>query len=64
MTPAELRDIRVSLGLSQRDLARFLRLKDSDGRVVRMWESGEREPSGPISLIYELLREGVVAPEG
>ena len=59
----DFRSIRTTLGMTQRDMARFLRLKDRDGRAVRMWEAGDRTPSGPVQLIYELIRDDVIMPE-
>lgn len=48
MTPAEFKEARKRLGLSQAEMAEFLRL--SDGRAVRFYESGQREISGPIQV--------------
>jgi DNA-binding transcriptional regulator YiaG len=48
MTPAQFIAARKRLGLSQAEMAKFLRL--SDGRVVRFYESGQREISGPIQV--------------
>lgn len=59
MTPAEFKSIRLSLGLSQQRLAGALRL--NSGRAIRAYESGEREISGPVSLLMELLDAGTIA---
>jgi DNA-binding transcriptional regulator YiaG len=48
MIPAEFKTARKRLGLSQAEMAKFLRL--SDGRVVRFYESGQRDSSGPIQV--------------
>jgi DNA-binding transcriptional regulator YiaG len=51
MTPAEFLAARKRLGLSQDEMAKFLRL--SDGRNVRYYEAGQRQISGPITLCIE-----------
>lgn len=61
MTPAEFKSIRHRLGLTQSELAAFLRLSDG-GRYVRMIEAGERNPSGPVCYLMELLDAGVIKP--
>lgn len=62
LTPQELRDIRVGLGLTQREMAQALRLQSRGGRGIREFEHGERNPSGPVQYLYELFRDGVIAP--
>ena len=63
MTAAELRAVRESLGLSVADMGHALRLKGANaGRSVRDWESGRREPSGPVSLLYEAFADGRIKP--
>lgn len=56
MNGATFRDIRRKAGLTQSGLARRLRV--SDLRTIRKWEAGEREISGPVSLLMELLDAG------
>jgi DNA-binding transcriptional regulator YiaG len=51
MTPAEFKAARKHLGLSQVEMAKFLRL--SDARVVRFYEAGKRAVSGPIQVAIE-----------
>lgn len=58
MTPAEFKAIRVRAGLTQAQLATFLRI--SDKRTVRYWETGERPVTGPVSLLMELLDSGII----
>lgn len=53
MTPAELRDARESLGLTQTELAALLGVA-GDGTVSR-WERGVRAIDGPVSVLLELL---------
>jgi DNA-binding transcriptional regulator YiaG len=58
MTPATLKAIRQRAGLTQSGLAALLRI--SDGRAIRRWEAGEREISGPVSLLMEMLDAGAI----
>jgi DNA-binding transcriptional regulator YiaG len=58
MTPETFKAIRVRAGLSQSQLADVLRL--SDKRTIRYWEAGERQISGPVSLLMELLDKGLL----
>lgn len=60
MTPSAFKSIRTRAGLTQSGLAAFLRV--SDLRTVRKWEAGEREISGPVSYLMELLDAGVIKP--
>jgi len=46
MTPAEFRNIRLSLGLTADQLARFMGF--NGGRAVRKWESGS-QPVNPVA---------------
>ena len=61
MTPSEMRAVRTEAGLTQTDLARFFRLADS--RTVRRYETGRVAPSGPVTLLYEKLRDGEMDPQ-
>ena len=56
MLPADFNAIRKRAGLTQSGLAERLRIKDL--RTIRKWEAGEREISGPVSLLMELLDAG------
>lgn len=58
MSPSTFREIRRRAGLSQSHLAKVLRI--SDERSVRRWEMGEREISGPVTLLMELIDQGVI----
>jgi DNA-binding transcriptional regulator YiaG len=53
MTPSEFKAIRLRAGLTQSQLADRLRI--SDKRTIRYWETGERPISGPVSLLMEQL---------
>lgn len=58
MTPTELKSIRERAGLTQDQLACLLRLSDS--RTIRRYEDGSRSVSGPISILLELIDEGLL----
>jgi DNA-binding transcriptional regulator YiaG len=60
MNPTTFKAIRQRAGLTQSGLAAFLRI--SDLRTIRKWEHGEREISGPVSYLMELLDAGVIRP--
>lgn len=56
MTPSTFKSIRQRAGLTQSGLAAVLRVDDL--RTIRRYEKGEREISGPVSLLMELLDAG------
>jgi len=56
MTPATFKAIRQRAGLTQSGLAAMLRIADI--RTIRRWETGEREISGPVSILMEMLDAG------
>lgn len=62
MTAEEFKAIRKQAGLSTNALAALIRL--SDGSNVRKIERGVNGVSGPVSLLMELLRDGVLKPKG
>ena len=49
----KVREIRVSLGLTQVELAKEVGVSQP---LVAMWESGDRIPSGPAAIILSQLR--------
>ena len=53
MTPVQFKDARKALGLSQNAMAAALGLKTS--RAIRQYESGDREVSGPVSKLVDML---------
>jgi transcriptional regulator with XRE-family HTH domain len=55
MTPADLKSIRHSLGLSAEAMAKLVRVES--GRTVRRWEAGDRDIPGPVVVIAEGLRD-------
>ena len=57
MTPLQFKKARLSLCLSQRDLADLLELGIHGERTVRRWEEGERDIPGPVILVMELCTE-------
>jgi DNA-binding transcriptional regulator YiaG len=56
MTPATFKAIRQRAGLTQSGLAALLRIGDL--RTIRRWEAGEREISGPVCILMEMLDAG------
>lgn len=58
MTPEQVKEVRLKLGLTQTQLAKRLRMKGNGARQIRAWESGEAPITGPASLAIEyMLRE-------
>jgi DNA-binding transcriptional regulator YiaG len=51
--PNEVRRIRTKAGLSLDGLAKVLRIEDRGS--VHRWEKGTRTPSGPVSILLELI---------
>ena len=57
-TPESIKAARAQMGLTQRELAKALRLRDNGERQVRRWEDGDVPISGPASLAIEALLSG------
>lgn len=55
MTPDEVRSIRLGAGLTQEALARRLNVTLS---AVKGWESGRRRPSGAVTILLSMIRDG------
>ena len=53
LTPAEFREARQKLGLSQEQLSQLLQV--GSGRTVRRWEAGERDIPGPVVVLMHWL---------
>lgn len=53
MTPSEFREGRLTLGLSQSQLARLFLV--SSARTIRRWETGERDIPGPAVVLMRWL---------
>ena len=53
--PAELKQIRLDKGLSQRALAELIGLGKHGARTVRRYETGELNPSGPVIRLYQII---------
>lgn len=53
MTPAQFKEARQRLGLSQKGMADLLGV--SGDRTVRKWEDGEREISPPVILLLKII---------
>ena len=60
MTPSEFKSIRNAHSLTQTQLAAKLRI--SDIRTIRRWETGDVPVSGPASVLMELIDKGVKLP--
>ena len=58
MTPTELKEARKELGLTQSQMGSVLNLGKNGDVTVRRWELGERDPSGPVLLMYRELLAG------
>ena len=58
MSPRKIRSARLSMGLTQHELAVLLRMGGDGKRSVRRWEAGDREISGPASVAIEALLTG------
>lgn len=58
MTGEEFRAARRLLGLSQREVAAWLRLASNGDRQVRRWEDGDQAVTGPVSLAMEAFMDG------
>lgn len=58
MTHTQVKSIRERAGLTQGQLATLLRIEDS--RTIRRWEDGSRAVSGPVSILLEMLDEGIL----
>jgi DNA-binding transcriptional regulator YiaG len=55
LTGAQLKEARLSLGLSAAGLARLLRMSGAHAaRTVRRWESGELDIPGYVVVILDL----------
>lgn len=55
MTPTQIRELRLSLGMTQQDLAEYLGLKYKS-QVTKL-EGGHTQPSGPILRLLAMLRD-------
>lgn len=65
MTPERIKKIRGRRGFSQAQLAGVLGLTDPEGNGadrVREFETGKRQPSGPIERLLFLLEHGQIPP--
>ncbi|WP_420140162.1 helix-turn-helix domain-containing protein [Sphingomonas sp.] len=61
MTPATVKSIRKSLGLTQNELGRWLMLSgEQPGHTVRMWEMGKRPVTGPVEVCLTAFAGGYV----
>lgn len=56
MTANQFRQIREAADLSRAQLAKLLRIKEV--KTIYRYEHGEREISGPVSLLMEMIDQG------
>jgi DNA-binding transcriptional regulator YiaG len=58
MTPAEIKDLRERLGLSQRELGIGLGMRTDPARAIRGWEAGSRNgrPDAPAPPTIMAMR--------
>jgi putative transcriptional regulator len=54
LTPAQIRDVRERLNLSQAVFARRLRVRK---RTLENWEQGRAKPAGPAATMIHLVRQ-------
>lgn len=54
MTPQEIKELRVSLGITQKKLAELMNVTVS---TVSFWETGRRNPGGTAIRLLEVLKE-------
>jgi len=59
MTPEQFQQIRQRADLSRAQLAKLLRIKEV--KTIYRYEHGEREISGPVSLLMEMIDAGVIS---
>lgn len=55
MTPADLRAARKALGLSQKELAKALRMGEHGWQSVSRWERDGSDIPGPVQVALEYL---------
>lgn len=55
MTPNDLRAARKALGLSQKELAKALRMGDHGWQSVSRWERDGSDIPGPVQVAVECL---------
>jgi transcriptional regulator with XRE-family HTH domain len=58
MTPADFRNARKALGLTQSQMAEALRLSTKNGsRSIRIWEKEGNTVPGPVQVAVEFMLE-------
>lgn len=64
MTPTEIRNLRIRLGLSLRGMAQFLRLSPKHGyKTVWRWETGRQDLLGTAELVFDAIESGQFTPD-
>ena len=59
ITPADLKHLRKSLGLSQKELAQLLQLGE---KTCPRWENGRERPSRSLNVLLHALMDGRIDP--
>ncbi len=59
LDPQEIRDLRRSLGLTQRELSALLQI---GGKSWTRWETGRERPSRSLNVLLRALRDGRIDP--
>lgn len=62
MTPSELREARKCLGLTQKGLAKALRMGTHGWQTISKWERDGGAVPGPVSVAIEYMLAGGNAP--
>lgn len=62
MTPADLRKARKSLGLTQAELAKALRMGKNGYQSVSRWETDGNDIPGPVQVAIECLLDHQAIP--
>lgn len=60
LTPAELRTLRESLGLTQAELAELLKI---GAKTWTRWETGRQRPSQSLNILLRGLQVGLLTPQ-
>ena len=65
MTPADFRNARKALGLSQKEMAKVLRMGNWGWQSISKWESDDftGDIPGPVQVAVELLIQTTNAPK-
>ena len=59
LTAQEIRELRASLNLTQKQIAEVLKIGD---KTWTRWESGRQRPSQSLNLLLRALQRGILTP--